>query len=60
MTLENKANALNRIIVALDSSPASMAALEVAADLAARNNAELIGVFVEDNQFNQGWTTVSR
>jgi nucleotide-binding universal stress UspA family protein len=48
MAPENKGKHLNRIIVALDASPASMAALEFAAELAARNNAELIGIFVED------------
>lgn len=57
----NKGRRLNRIIVALDASPASMAALEFAADLAARNNAELIGVFVEDiNLIRVGQLLVSK
>jgi nucleotide-binding universal stress UspA family protein len=37
-----------RIVVALDSSPASRAALEAAGRLAARLHAELVGLFVED------------
>jgi len=37
-----------RIVVALDDSPHGRAALEAAAHLAARWNAELVGVFVED------------
>lgn len=39
---------IQRILVALDSSPASLAALEAAAELAASFGAELIGLFVED------------
>jgi nucleotide-binding universal stress UspA family protein len=40
--------AVRRIVVAVDSSPAAREALEAAAALAARLNAELIGLFVED------------
>jgi nucleotide-binding universal stress UspA family protein len=40
--------AIRRIVVALDASPHSLAALEAAADLAARMEAELAGLFVED------------
>lgn len=39
---------IRRILVALDDSPHSQAALEAAANLAAQLEAELIGVFVED------------
>jgi nucleotide-binding universal stress UspA family protein len=41
---------LRHILVALDGSKQSMAALEMAADLAAVAKAELIGLFVEDTQ----------
>jgi nucleotide-binding universal stress UspA family protein len=37
-----------RVLVALDSSPSSLAALEAAADIAAAVDAELLGLFVED------------
>lgn len=37
-----------RILVALDASPASLAALDLAVDLASRHKAELLGVYVED------------
>jgi len=40
--------AIRRILVALDSSPHSLAALQAAVDLAARMDAELLGLFVED------------
>ena len=40
--------ALSRILVALDASPPSLAALNAAAALAARMDAELAGLFVED------------
>jgi nucleotide-binding universal stress UspA family protein len=40
--------AIRRILVALDASTDSLAALGAAADLCARLNAELIGLFVED------------
>ena len=39
---------INRILVALDASPQSLAALKVAAELAAKYGAELVAVFVED------------
>ncbi len=39
---------IQRILVALDASPHSLAALEAAAQLAATLGAELIGLFVED------------
>jgi hypothetical protein len=39
---------IRRILVALDASPGSLAALEAAAALAARSEAELLGIFVED------------
>ena len=37
-----------RILVALDASPHSLAALEAASEMAARTEAELLGLFVED------------
>jgi nucleotide-binding universal stress UspA family protein len=40
--------AIRRILVALDASPHSMAALEAAAELAAALRADLLGLFVED------------
>jgi nucleotide-binding universal stress UspA family protein len=39
---------IRRILVALDASPQSLAALEAATQLAARFEAELIGIYVED------------
>lgn len=39
---------IRRVLIALDASPQSMAALQAAAELAAGLEAELIGVFVED------------
>jgi nucleotide-binding universal stress UspA family protein len=39
---------IERILVAVDASPHSLAALEAAVDLAARFKAELAGLFVED------------
>ena len=39
---------IRRILVALDASPHSLAALDAAAELAARLQAELMGLFVED------------
>lgn len=39
---------INRILVALDTSPHSVAALEAAVQLAAEWGAELVGLFVED------------
>ncbi|MGC9398882.1 MAG: universal stress protein [Anaerolineae bacterium] len=43
-----KAPKIRRILVAVDASPHSQAALEAAGELAARFNAELLGLFVED------------
>jgi nucleotide-binding universal stress UspA family protein len=40
--------AIRRILVALDASPHSLAALDMAVDLAAKMEAELAGLFVED------------
>jgi hypothetical protein len=37
-----------RVVVALDASPGSLAALSVAAEIAARIHTELVGIFVED------------
>jgi nucleotide-binding universal stress UspA family protein len=48
VTVRSRLLEINRILVALDASPASLAALEVAADLAVRHQAELVGIFVED------------
>ncbi len=45
MSLQRK---IDRVLVALDSSPQGLGALEVAAELAARHDAQLIGVYVED------------
>ncbi len=39
---------IRRILVALDASPHSQAALEAASDLADALKAELVGIFVED------------
>jgi nucleotide-binding universal stress UspA family protein len=39
---------IQRILVAVDASPHSRAALEAAGELAARFDAELLGIFVED------------
>ena len=48
MTEAEQVPSIRRILVALDASPHSMAALEAAAELAAGLQAELLGVFVED------------
>lgn len=48
MSEEQQALTIKRILVALDASPHSLAALEAAVDLAARFQAELAGLFVED------------
>lgn len=40
--------AIRRILVTVDASPHSLAALEATAELAARMQAELLGLFVED------------
>lgn len=39
---------IKRIVVAIDASPTSLAALEATAELAARWDAEVLGIFVED------------
>lgn len=49
MTEPSPMFALRRILVALDTSPQSLAALEAAVNLAAKMNAELLGLFVEDS-----------
>jgi nucleotide-binding universal stress UspA family protein len=48
MSEQGQALTIERILVALDASPHSLAALEAAVDLAARFQAELTGLFVED------------
>lgn len=48
MSEERRALSIERILVAVDASPHSLAALEAAVDLAARFEAELAGLFVED------------
>lgn len=42
------AGAFRRIVVAVDASPESLSALEAAVELAARLQAEVLGLFVED------------
>ena len=44
---------VRRILVALDASPHSLAALKAAVDLAAKIDAELLGLFVEDTALLQ-------
>ncbi len=39
---------IQRVVIAIDASPTSLAALEATADLAARWDAEILGIFVED------------
>lgn len=46
--MTEKQSLIRRIVVALDASPASRYAIQTAVDLAARFDAELIGLFVED------------
>ena len=48
MSPEDSLQEFRRILVALDASPASLAALDLAADLAERYQAELLGIYVED------------
>lgn len=48
MNQEVREQAIRRILVALDTSPSSLAALEAAAELATSFGAELVGLFVED------------
>ncbi|MBZ5675630.1 MAG: universal stress protein [Acidobacteriia bacterium] len=53
MSQAEQAPAIRRILVALDTSPNSLAALEGAVALAARVEAELLGLFVEDVELLQ-------
>lgn len=48
MTSDNQFQDIHRILVALDASPQSLAALEVAVEIAERFQAELIVIHVED------------
>ncbi|MFN2227959.1 MAG: universal stress protein [Anaerolineae bacterium] len=48
MSSDSKRSEIRRILVALDASPHSEAALEAAAELAHRAGAELLGLYVED------------
>lgn len=48
MSEPHSSSSIRRILVALDASPQSLAALEAATELAARMEAELAGLFVED------------
>jgi nucleotide-binding universal stress UspA family protein len=48
MTENQNPLAIRRILVAIDTSPHSLAAAETAVDLAAKLQAELLGLFVED------------
>ncbi len=48
MSEPNPMFVIRRILVALDTSPHSLAALDAAVNLAAKMNAELLGLFVED------------
>jgi nucleotide-binding universal stress UspA family protein len=48
MNKADREDAIRRIVVALDASPHSLAALRTAAKLAARFNAELLGIYVQD------------
>jgi len=50
---EQRANAPTRILVALDASATSQAALRAAAKLAAAMQAELLGLFIEDQRLLQ-------
>lgn len=45
---EDRLKGIRRILIALDASPASLAALDLAAELAGRYKAELLGIYVED------------
>lgn len=48
MNPEGEQKGIRRILVAIDASPSSMAALQAAADLAHQLDAELVALFVED------------
>lgn len=45
---DEEERAIRRILIAIDASPHSLAALQAAAELAARLDAELLGLYVED------------
>ena len=53
MSLEPRETAIERLLVALDSSAGSFETLEIASALAARLDAELLGLFVEDTRLMQ-------
>lgn len=46
--MAERKTSIERILVALDTSPASLSALQTAVELAARFQARLVGLFVED------------
>jgi len=46
--MEARKSSIKQILVALDGSPSSVSALENSVELAARLNAEMVGLFVED------------
>src|SRR5512146_300494 len=48
MSEPEEEGAIRKILIAIDASPHSLAALQAAAEFAARVNAELSGLFVED------------
>jgi nucleotide-binding universal stress UspA family protein len=48
MSEDSKRDHITRILVALDASPNSLAALRTAIDLAQRMQAEVLGIFIED------------
>jgi nucleotide-binding universal stress UspA family protein len=48
MSQADRLEEIRRILIALDASPSSLAALKMAAELANRHQAELIGIYVED------------
>lgn len=61
MTAEEDPRPIRRILVALDASPHSVAALEASAELAAAAGAELRGFFVEDVELlRAGALSISR
>lgn len=53
MSLQPRETANERLLVALDSSAGSFETLEIASALAARLDAELLGLFVEDTRLMQ-------
>ena len=48
MSKAGRFDEIRKILIALDASPASRAALDLAAELATRHKAELVGIYVED------------